>query len=536
MLSKQKFIINPLSNRDSWYEDYKECAVSIYTNNYDSFKKHIIAFNHYGLTGIMTFDEYFVTLHNIFLLLCLFCENDGMIKIFNNDYSDMMDYNKQSHYLPNKNYLAFVIQRPDKPLDIIKYLIEICRIDTQCVDNQMNHNCLQLMIRYYDCQYCTSNLGVVKYMIDFMKMDTKIIDSYRQDLLTLACMNSKSDYMLINILNNNYYQMDKYFIQALYKYKDIKKYSYITTYCKIIHYIINLINVSDIETVDNFIFNNLKYDKKKIKYILNGIHDNDKLNQILHKFLDAIKESNLHYIYDLTNNISKIIKKIFLKKHNKLSDRCLKFAGIQDIEVKYSDFVKQFDPCVSGCDMFYIHDYKISGSISVLKNLNDEKKLENTVNQKAVKANEPIINSWNHSIKPELLFFYNSIPFYGQRKIVYQFMDFFHDNEFVKEGGAEITGDMAPYLINVYLNQNFSQNVDLSQIPSDHIFSFIRFIDQYPSSILCIDLIELNLIEYFDTNSMWYLIDQSIQDIFKKYGLKYVHQHLQCKKIKHLIF
>lgn len=94
--------------------------------------------------------------------------------------------------------------------------------------------------------------------------------------------------------------------------------------------------------------------------------------------------------------------------------------------------------------------------------------------------------------------------YYGHRKTVYNsivVIDAIKDcadfNDLIVLEGA-----LPHYLINMYIKSCYSNKFDINKIDSSDIIQFIGFIDQYPTTILSIDKLEHEIIEYFETNKI----------------------------------
>lgn len=74
-----------------------------------------------------------------------------------------------------------------------------------------------------------------------------------------------------------------------------------------------------------------------------------------------------------------------------------------------------------------------------------------------------------------------------------------------------------------------SNSFDIDVIEPVHIFEFIRFIDQYPSTKLTIDLIEGNIVKYFYNHDIKY--NQMMKEISIRYQLKMMFLHICSQRI-----
>lgn len=100
-----------------------------------------------------------------------------------------------------------------------------------------------------------------------------------------------------------------------------------------------------------------------------------------------------------------------------------------------------------------------------------------------------------------------------------------------------LSGSQPLYIIDLYIKALHCKKILIHEIQVNDINQFVQFIDQYPSDVLSIDLIEGQLINYFNENRIRY--DQSIHDICMKYKLKRmcveIHNHIYSSILGGLI-
>ena len=108
----------------------------------------------------------------------------------------------------------------------------------------------------------------------------------------------------------------------------------------------------------------------------------------------------------------------------------------------------------------------------------------------------------------------------------------FNDNgseRFDFTNGFVLEGCLPDYLVNFYINTCYAKKYNLSKVDPDDFCKFIKFIDQYPNKILCIECMGNQLITYLNTyghmvsSHDWNLLKQ----IFNKYKIKelYICMH-----------
>jgi hypothetical protein len=95
-----------------------------------------------------------------------------------------------------------------------------------------------------------------------------------------------------------------------------------------------------------------------------------------------------------------------------------------------------------------------------------------------------------------------------------------------------LAGNLPKYLINIYIASCYTGSLDLCTIDPMDMIDFLKFIDQYPTSDLQIDLMEGQLVEYIDKH--FDLIQGArgyLMDICSKYRLKYLYLSMHNKKV-----
>ncbi len=128
----------------------------------------------------------------------------------------------------------------------------------------------------------------------------------------------------------------------------------------------------------------------------------------------------------------------------------------------------------------------------------------------------------------EPLFVHNEITFHGAKKIVYDAMYLLDSVDPLDNLDIPIlNGEMPKYLIIIYLQSIYDHQIDIDDILKEDFKQFIKFIDQYPTKMLTIDLIEEDMIIYMNNNKI--IIDEYFINICKKYQLKYMYLYFEDK-------
>lgn len=134
----------------------------------------------------------------------------------------------------------------------------------------------------------------------------------------------------------------------------------------------------------------------------------------------------------------------------------------------------------------------------------------------------------------EKLFLCNGTVYYGSRNILYRSMIFFKDikNECKFDPLIELSIkiDIPKYIINHYINASYTDTFDLNCILPSDITAFIRFIDRHPTTIISIEKLEKQIIDFFEKNKLNY--NDDLRNIFIRYRLKYIYLHMHNNMLK----
>jgi len=508
---------NPQMSGQTWYRNYKQFAVSIHDNCMEKIKSCTEILEQHTATNQIDPKDHHQIVNNLMFFLCIYCTDRRVFEFFFRTFYDTIEL-YYYYYETDLCFLGILLQRPEKPIYLIKIFMN------QFADHNRDwnwneymvwfqgtdgFNCLQTAIQRYDYRYGVSNQETIEYMINVKKMDvTRIAET--ECMLCIALTNKKSDIHLIKYLLNKIKLSDpildqesmypKYLKIATGTFRCIEKKSDLLNYREILGLLISLMSVQQIEGFDTKlliegycckIFQKIKY----AKHLILSIKEKEKLNIVLRKIISSGDYRK-----------SKIIKMIRSVDLRLLNEEHARYAQIPYINLGYDEFVKH---------------------VQENKNKNNCTYMGHYFTQKMTEIHQPIdqrllaVDQIDNSCIPVLLFRYNGVPYYGNKKL-FDLMDFFKDNDSVNNGDAEIEGKVPKYLINLYLNQTLSGHIDLSQIDPSDIFEFIRFIDQYPSQVFAVNLIEQHLVQYITINSMSHGIPPDILDTFRRYDCKYI--------------
>ena len=140
-------------------------------------------------------------------------------------------------------------------------------------------------------------------------------------------------------------------------------------------------------------------------------------------------------------------------------------------------------------------------------------------------------HEYDHKPKSEILFELNGFCYHGNRRIVYEsmyiFKDLISDDCFDFKNTIVLDVQIPGYIVNLYLESCYYGIFDMNDIGTDDLISFIKFIDQYPSNVLSIHLLENEIIEYLDQHQI--TPNDYLMSICTKYQLKnlYIYIHNQ---------
>jgi hypothetical protein len=382
-----------------------------------------------------------------------------------------------------KNMMLLESAKRNKNLHIIKYLIEHYHADPNYLDNR-GDNCLT------SCCWKNDNLEIIKYFINDLKMDISHCDIYNNNCFLAACMGNLNldiiKYLVtetkvdINKINNNNHNGLSFIIGLKQN-------------INIITFLINEANIDiDIERLKNTM---------AIVEILSIIDDYDKINRMIEKTKESLKLDEFYHAMKRYN-----FNPFILTENNKI---------------------------MLGIDPFDIYDYK-----KCVELINGLKK---PVNVPKIDRHMPLIedldqfnntNILDEINLSEVVFKNNGSIYYGNRRKVFNAMHLFNDmNDMIQHDEiVELEGKISENTMNEYINSCHVGKIRLGLVKRDEFINFIKFIDQYPTRFVSIDLIEDQIIEYIDNNKIVYC--HYLENICNKYKLKRMYLDIHNNKIE----
>ncbi len=495
---------------DQNYEEHnKEFAIKICEKNIEYIKNNFDKI-----------DEY--TKFNNFLIAICFSNDVNIIMLL----VDKLNINVHQCNSFNYNCLhyAFVYKAN---LSIIKYLIEQCKLDINHSDemgmNYLSRACLSdcdltiikyLIIecevdyniknKYYpficSCKYST-HLEVIKYFIEELKCDINFHTNNYNGLIFACQYNSNFKiikYLIEEVKINVNFQTNFYencFDICVYNDICIE----IATYL--------IINTNVKISFTNYSFYDLE---KNIQSILLNKLEFIHLFNTLNNVLDI---ASVNFDFDLIKNLIIEINPLLIHPYN-----LIKFF----IQNPFDDKFKTFK----------IHVDKLNLAIQLqyneFTNNNTQAITPFTFTQSHIDLDfsQPGIND-EFSQKSELLFEHNNVKYFGNRNIVFNEIIIFKEIKDLANFEEKIILDtnnpIEKYIMNLFIQSTYTKNFNLDKIKPSDILQFIHLIDQYPTSLLSLDILELELIHYFTKHNIDY--DCYMIEFINKYGLKNIYYY-----------
>lgn len=544
------------------YSTYRMFAIKIYQKDLTFLINHVHEIT--NMSNIISVRDYYDLIHNLLFLICVFSEDSNMLDFYFNEFRDKININhiettKFCYNLVNReynlspNYLMHVLRRKNKSLFLVKYLIEECKIDTMYVDKWYNDDCLHYAINEYDFKSKTS-FKIVKYLVDQCGMDIFKFGRCNKSYLWRACYGYGSDIKLIKyFVEEKRMNISKHIILGQYLDDVFGTYSYydrrssnfriMNNTSEIVTYIIDNVSILDIKSIA---FRDCYIELKRFRKFITYIKDYEKFNIILSNYLDyylrkycgdvfkdgyngtikgLVKSGNgyntKYFLSDIINFLESIDPYLLNDENAKISglDVCIK-----QLKLSFNEFVNCVDEYKCGK---YVCSY-------LNKEVEEIRKRSSLTNNTIVRCTEydysqkDTLETNGMLSQSELLFVHNNIPYYGDKKLVYNSILLLKDIDLKNLDDAIIfEGKMPKYLVNNYLSAIIFKHFKIDNIDSEDIFEFIKFLDQYPSTELSLDKLEADLVEYFEANNIHF--NEIIRDICKRYKFKYMYLHMHNK-------
>jgi len=130
----------------------------------------------------------------------------------------------------------------------------------------------------------------------------------------------------------------------------------------------------------------------------------------------------------------------------------------------------------------------------------------------------------------EPLFKHNGKTYYGHKKIVLGSMVQFKNIIDILLTSCtlfELKGSLPEYLINMYIESCYSDVIDFARILSNDFIEFIKFVDLYPTNILSVAKLEMEIVKYCENNKFDY---SQLEELCDRHRLKYLYLFLHKNK------
>ncbi len=378
-------------------------------------------------------------------------------------------------------------------LNIVKYLIEDLKMDNGHKD-KIGHNCL-----IYACLE-NGKLDVIKYLIEDLKMDIKYKNKYREDCLIFACWDNTNLDVIKYLIEKS---KSKVLNKKIYAYECFLTACEKNTNVDILKYLIEKLKISvDIKCILRAEQTNPN--KEVVKYLI------DNITIIIDKNVLFFCEYKKFLIL-LTKNLPKL-KQTF--------EQGISEYGILKIENMLHEIYNEnmeFNKFSILIDYF---NFNIS-----IKNKNI---IEITKND-SIRPLDILVNDYSQNTT--ILFNHNNISYFGHKNIVYHSIKFIKEIEEVANFKEIITleGTLPKYAINVYIETCYKRKFNINRINPQDIIEFLKFIDQYPTNVLSIELLEHQIIDYFVKHNI--KSNDTLKELCLRYRLKLLCLYIHNNKI-----
>ena len=495
------------SDPDQWNHAEKMFAIKIYQNNLTYLRE-----NH---SNIILEN----TIMSCILIASMYSKDLEYIHFLKECFK--IDIKKIKGYSTNRYNTCLTMASSNSNINIIKYYVEEIKMDIHSI-NKIGYNCLQIacqhntnleiikyMIevckvntKYYtkDVPICLmlacgfSNLEIIRYLIEECKIDTQYVTPFNTNYLMFACMHNKNLEIikyLVKIYINKIYDENNNGDNCLAL---ACRYNSNIEIIKILSYYIDFLTVS---------FKNITCEKFE-QIVLSYTQDSMDINSILRKGYEMD--------YQCLPKLIKDINPLILSKSIRLL-----FNIDNPFYMKFDNFKILVDS--SQC--------LIPAPLKEKSNVFKEKDVD--MEQYSYQDSNVDID---YSDVPKILFKHNHITYYGNQKIVYNSMLFLKDivSDINFDDPLVLDVLVPKYIINLYIKSAYDNKFDINKIKPDDFINFLKFIDQYPTSVLSIDKLENELIEYLNKHKISY--EEPMSDIIKRYDLKYLYLDLHNKKVE----
>lgn len=433
-----------------------------------------------------------------------------MVKIFERDI-DYLKANYQQiidHVIRNECFMVAVTFSNE--IKIIDFLFQKFKPDIDFIDSGGDNYLTSA------CRGNTTKFEIIKHIIEIYKINVNYVDFDGHDFLHTALINN-TNMSFIRKLFENYYGHEQS------KCIDNEGNDYLLTACgwnnvAIIKFLVEDlkmdVNVTNLAGLNCFHIVIQNPDTECIKYIINNTNVTISLEKVsidnFTKIINLIKDNHEKFVClvdmgFLAYGIIETIISIACIEPLLLNERFRKLIG------SYDPFDESFDDFVLRVDSI---PHKISPKTqSCYDQLNRVEKIHHNR------------NNFRKKIESELLFKHMDESYYGSKEIVYNAIPFlkgiFNDKCFKFDEDIMIDTFVPTYIMDLYIESCYTHFLNLDEIKPIDFVPFLRFIDQYPTYYLAINLIETQLVRYIETNSI--ILCDYIKSICIKYQLKYMY-------------
>ncbi len=454
-----------------------------------------------------------ITWNRLCIRLCIdedkYSETNKMfiVKIFERDI-DYLNANYQHIIDPViKNECFMVAITFSNEIKIIDFLFLKFKPDINFVDFSGNSYLTST------CQGHGTKFEIIKHITENYKVNVNYVDASGRDFLHIALI-CNSNISFIKKLFETFYKNEQ--LHCI----DDEGNDYLLTASRwnnvaIIRYLVEDlkmdVNVTNLAGLSCFHLAFQNMDAECIKHIICNTNINISLKDVLPddftKIINLIKDNHEKFVYMvdigfLAYGFNETLISIAYIDPLLLNDRLRKIIGAYDpFDESFSDFI--------------LHVDSIPHKISLKTKICDEKTVQ--INNKT--------RHNNFRKKSELLFKHMGESYYGSKEIVYNAIPFLkrilNDDCFKFDEDIIIETMIPTYIMDLYIESCYSHNFNVNEVDPEDFILFLKFIDQYPTNYLAINLIETQLVNYMNTKSI--TLCEYIKNICVKYQLKYMY-------------
>ena len=360
-------------------------------------------------------------------------------------------------------------------IDVVKHMIDVLKINPHHLGKYLA-NCLHPTCRK------NTNINIIKYLINDVKVDVTNLDSVGDNCLIEACRQNKNDEIVKYLIELKIFDIkccdsdgDNIFTNSTFG----KQSDYITT-----KYIVEKTDVG---------MNLKKVSLEDYKNILPIITGNYKrLNVLLNRGIDAYGIDALIPVIKTLNPLS-----IYSEE-----TRCE--ADFEDpFELDYQEFKGHVD--------------KLESPVSIKIKQTDMVRHQNQI-------------SIDFTNQQEILFEHNGKKYFGNKNIVYKSIILLNDVLLEKNDEPIVLSiDVPEYLINLYIQSCYCEYFMIQKLLPEDFVSFIKLIDQYPTTTVSVDRIEPLIVLYMMKNNI--KKSDYLDSVVQRYSLKMIYMYLSDKLI-----